>query len=78
MHIYVANSIRFELDCEVALYFADSALEILSVFNRDSSTNTAREFLGGLEFIIEQGYSLAEDILDQSGRAHSLGVAKSI
>lgn len=56
--IYVANSIRFELGFEVALYFADSALEILSVFNRDSSTNTAREFLGGLEFIIEQGYYL--------------------
>lgn len=58
MHIYVANSIRFELDCELVQYFADSALEILSVFNRDSSMDTAREFLGGLEFIIEQGYHL--------------------
>lgn len=58
MHVYVGNSVPFELDCEVVLYFADSALEILSVFNRDSSTNTARDFLGGLEFIIERGYYL--------------------
>ena len=58
MHIYVANSIRFELDCEVVQYFADSALEILSVFNRNSSVDTAHEFLGGLEFIIYQGYHL--------------------
>lgn len=58
MHIYVANSVYFELDCHVVQYFADSALEILSVLNCISLTSTAREFLAGLEFIIVEGYHL--------------------